>query len=529
MKTVELDKENNILLIRFKSPDRDEWLSLLTFVKTLSGRCFDNIRKLWTVPNIQSNLDQLKEFGFTANGESTTTPITCTIDLNEWKKIKIDKKLLPGLRSYQIDAMRFLKWRKGKALIGDEMGTGKTCMALSWAKLNNFKRPLLIIVPATIKLQWRREFRQWYSKSKSIEILYGQKPYELSKNKCYIINWDIITYWQKELKEIKFDYIIGDEIQYISNPKSLRSKAFKKIAKPIPNIVELSGTPIKSKPVQFYSALKLLNPEMFKNHWAYLNRYCEPKSNGFGMTFNGATNIEELHELVSSVMIRREKKDILKDLPAKIKVVVPLDGTNQSEYKTKSEEVGGLGSLNRDSFESLKYSAFESKKNAVIKWITDFIDSGQKLVVFAYHRMVVDYLFETFKKQAVRVYGGSSKKERDESITRFIDDKKVSLFIGNILAAGVGVDGLQKVCSNSCFVEFAKTPADHLQAEDRLHRLGQKDSVSAYYLIAPDTIDEELMETLDEGYKVLEGVLNGREMEEMDLLTMMLKKYKQEN
>ena len=525
MKLVKINEVDNILEIKFKSKIWEEFNEIKEFIKNIPNRLFDPSLKLWTVPNLKENRKLLRARGFEFEGHEKGVK-EIIVDTS-WKELKVNEKLLPERRPYQIDSMRFLQWRNGRALIADDMGTGKTCQALSWACLINIE-PILIVVPASVKLQWVREFRKWYSMSSRVELLYGQTPYSLSSKQNYIINWDILTYWQEELEKVNFKYIIGDEIQAISNSKSLRSKSFSKLAKSIPNLVALSGTPIKSKPAQFFPILKLLNPKVFGNQWQFLQRYCDPKNNGFGYTFNGATNLEELHQLVSQVMIRREKKDILKDLPAKQKIVVPLDRVELTNYNKdrKNADFSGSKLAIRETFDHLKTSAFEAKKLQVVKWIEDFISSGEKLVVFGFHRIVVEFLYETFKKQAVLVYGGIKKEDRQNHIDRFINDDSIKLFIGNILAAGAGIDGLQKVCSNSCFVEFAWTPADHNQAEDRLHRIGQTDSVNAYYLIAPGTVDEEIMEVLDNGAKVLESTLNGREIKEYDLLSELLKKYK---
>ena len=524
MKTVDIDQIANRYIIRFRFPKGDpQFQSTLTFVKSLPGREWQKNLYYWTVPILEENKKKLEDYGF-------TFPVDVQVEKSNWQDIRIDESKCPGLRDYQYDAIRFLINVRGRGLISDPMGSGKSCEVLSYAKYSD-KKQVLFVVPASIKLQWRAEFRKWLSKELDIEILAGQKTYPLSKGTSYIINWDILSYWSKELVKHPFDLIVGDEIQAIGNSSSKRSKAFKKVCKKIPEVIPLSGTPIRSRPSQFFNILNILNKGLFSNAWSFMQRYCDPKHNGFGWNFDGASNIEELHELVSTVMLRREKEDILKDLPAKTQIVIPLDDVELSDYLAMSKKLQstfrtGNKKEVQKSFDDLKWSAFESKKNAVVKWIEEFISTGEKLVVFAYHRSVVEYLSEVFEKQCVKIYGGISATQRKNAIEQFTGSDKIKLLFGNILAAGVGIDGLQGVCSNSATVELVWTPSDHMQAEDRLHRLGQKNPVNSYYLIAPGTVEEDIMKILDNKKQVIDGIISGKSIGEIDLLGDLLKEYK---
>lgn len=527
MKTVEVDNEKGLFIIRFKLFDSVEWTATKDLVKQLSGREFHPKGKYWTAPILKETEKILRAAEFEFLGEPPQ-PLS-EKNNDDWKKIEIDEEQVPNLRPYQYDALRFLSYRKGRGLIGDDMGTGKTVMALSWAKLEQIRKPILIVVPATIKLQWRREFRKWFSKMKNVNILYGKKSFKLSPTTSYIINWDILSDWIDELYKIDFELIIGDEIQAIGNPKSKRSKAFKILAKNIPQFVPLSGTPLRSCPAQFFPCLNLLSSDLFPNYWKYLHRYCDPKHNGFGFEFKGCTNGEELHNLVSKVMLRRTKKEVLHDLPDKVKVVVPLDDVNLATYLAledqMKDEFAIITNKNklRQMFDDLSHSAFEAKKQAVVKWIETFISTGEKLIVGAYHRKVVEFLSDVFSLQSVVIYGGVTGSAREKAIHNFINNNSVRILIGNILSAGIGIDGFQKVCSNSATVELSWSPKDHEQFEDRLHRSEQKDSVTSYYLIAPDTVEEDIVKLLDEKSKNIDKVIDGKEIGEIDLLGDLLR------
>jgi len=528
MKEATIDTENNIVNIKFKTSDSDDWHKTLDFIRDLPGRDFNPTTKIWTVPALEENIKALKENGFDLSGGTEKEVLADPRE--QYKDIDIPTELFPDLRPYQIECLRFLQWRKGRGLITDEMGTGKTVQALSYLKLHPEKRPVLIVVPASIKLQWKREFYKW-TDDKNIEILSGRKTDKIYTKTSYIINWDIIKDWKRELMLVPFQIVIADEFQAIGDPSTQRSKAFRKITKNIPEFIGLSGTPIRSRPAQFFSALSLVNPVSFANRIKFLHRYCDPKFNGFGWEYKGITHEEELHKLISQVMIRRTKKEVLKDLPDKIRTVIPLEIDN-SEYNEKLDQFQNtsfdtkLDQMNE--LKSLNYTAFDAKKDIAVKWIREFLESGEKLVVYAHHRAVVKFLKDEFNKESVKIDGSSSQIQRDDAVKRFQKDNTVRLLIGNIIAAGAGIDGLQNVCSNAAFLELIWNSTDHLQAEDRLHRFGQKDCVNIYYLIASGTIEEDMAKILDGKMKMFDAVVDGKKTDDQDLLLELMKKYKGE-
>lgn len=527
---------DGVMTIRWRSRNQFSWKMMLDQVKALEGRVYNTTEKHWNAPATPGNIQALKDCGWEVpDGEEVLAPE------EHYKDIELpefDTRAI--LRDYQLQALQFLKWRDGRGLIGLPMGAGKTAVTCTWLKINPEIRPALIVCPSSTKLQWKREWRRWVGDD-PISVLRGRTPYALEAGRSYIINWDILTSprdehgeavhaWKDALEAHGFKIIIGDEIQAIGNPKAKRTKAFKVLARDIPQFVGMSGTPIRSRPAQFYPILNLLNPRVFNNQWYYMHRYCDARRTPFGWTFNGASNLEELHRVVAPVLLRREKEDILKDLPEKNKIIVPMeleDGGRAYEDQLQVLETQECGTAldARAAIDQLKYSAFAVKKNAALQWIRDFIDGGEKLVVFAYHRSVVQFLRDAFPGQCVVVDGSTTGDARAANIEKFIQDPKIQLFIGNIIAAGVGIDGLQNVCSNAAFVEYPWAPSDVAQAEDRLHRIGQKSSVNIYYLVAPDTIEDEIIKALDAKTKVISKLIKGQEAQEQDLLGAMIEKY----
>ena len=413
---------------------------------------------------------------------------------------------------------------------------GKTVEALSWMVYAN-AYPALYVVNAPTKLQWQGAYRKWVGATKKhypdVDVLSGKKPYRLAKNKSYIINWDILADWQYELEQVGFRLLVGDEVQAIGNPDSQRAMAFKELSKVIPHCIGMSGTPAMSKPMQFWTLLSIVEPARFKNFYAFKNRYCDPQSNGYGTTYNGASHIEELHELLVNCMLRRTKSEVMKDLPPKVMEVVPLevDESALSAYYEEEQDVfsesTGKGDKEnaRAKVAHLLRSAYALKEKSMLLWIEDFLQSGKKLLLFAWYRSVVEVLYDSLKKwNPAMIYGGLSPNDRERARLKFIEDDTCKVMVANIQAGGVGIDGWQSCCDSVAFAEFAHTPTLHNQATDRLHRGGQNNTVTAYYLTSPGTIDDDALEVLDTRAKMMSSIMDGKEMASSDLLTELLER-----
>jgi SWI/SNF-related matrix-associated actin-dependent regulator 1 of chromatin subfamily A len=267
-------------------------------------------------------------------------------------------------------------------------------------------------------------------------------------------------------------------------------------------------------------------------------RYCDPIKTYFGWNFDGLSNAEELHSMISKFMIRRLKKDVLKQLPPKIRAVVPMNVTSAERVKYdqidkqfeqdiisgRKDKKAQLGHI-----AELKKGAFEAKKKAVIQWIKDYLElQEKKLIVFIYHHSTYDSLMNEFGKHAVGITGETPADKRQDIVDKFQNDENVWLFIGQIKASGVGLT-LTKARA-TCFVEFGMSFPQHCQAEDRVHRIGQEaDSVMAYYLILPNSIEESIMDNINRRGQNIEQVMNGKcekEFFESDWNESILKNYK---
>lgn len=275
--------------------------------------------------------------------------------------------------------------------------------------------------------------------------------------------------------------------------------------------------------------------------YGYGSKNCNLRNDGFGWKYDGATNTKELHELLKSVMIRRLKKDVLKDLPPKTRAFVPMELENRSEYVTAEQnfiefirEEKGRAAAEKAShaeylvkISTMKQLAAHGKLNNVISWIRDFLEVEDKLVVFAHHKAVITRLMEEFGDIAVKIDGSVTGEHRQTAVDRFQEDPEIKLFIGNLKAAGVGIT--LTAANNAAIIELPWSPGDLVQVEDRLHRIGQEENVTIHYLLAEDTVDEHIASILDKKAEVLKAVLDGKAVDEENLLTELINIYEPEN
>lgn len=519
------DKENGWLYLDWHGPDKNAWKTILESIKGLPFRRFDGPTKRWVVPSTRAMRDWLNAAGFT-NETVVKPPVKYQLPDRPLVPPLDKSRVVDGLFPFQVDFLRFSQGRARLCLF-DEQGTGKTIQALAWARYySNF--PLLIIVNAPTKVQWKHQFEKWIPYVK-VDILSGKTPYRLEAGKSYIINWDILTDWQENLVSHKFRAVVADEVQAVGDKSSKRTKAFMAVAKSAPRMLAMSGTPARSRPAQLWPLLNCINEHVFPNFYQFAEYFGGPKDTPWGRQYTGATHTKELHDLLVKIALRRTKAQVLQDLPDKTVDIVPMDIDSTAMDKYIAEEAGisaeDKGASLQAKLVSLARTAYAVKQASVKEWVKDYLSSGSKLVIFAWHRSVVEDLAEYLKDYNPAVlYGGIGEKAREESKGKFIKDETCRVMVANITSGGVGIDGLQDVCSACCFVECSMTPADHWQAEDRLHRTGQKSAVNVYYLIAPGTVDDDAVSLLDRKTKNLSKVIDGHAPAETQLLQSLMRR-----
>jgi superfamily II DNA or RNA helicase len=439
---------------------------------------------------------------------------------------------IPGLagtlRPFQVAGVRYMIDHHAGCLMADQMGTGKTIQTLAALEYRD-DYPALIVVPSSLRLNWQREARRWLP-HRSVGVLNGKKPQAGEADAdIAIINYDVLAQRCAGLRASfaqrgGLRAIVLDEAHSIKNEKAARSRAALALAEGVPTRYALTGTPVVNRPVELVSILSFLGRlGEFGGFWPFVTRYCaaHKKMAGKKMVwdFSGASNLTELHQkLQATCMVRRRKEDVLVDLPPKQRVLVPvaLDRAAATAYRDEAAKLVEWSQDYTDDqaaealtrIERLKQIAARGKLAAVQAWIAEFLESGEKLIVFASHVDIQEALCAAYP-DAAHILAADNVAARDAAVQRFQHDAATALVVCSLRAAGVGLT--LTAASDVAFHEFGWTPADHDQAEDRAHRIGQHDSVTAWYLYAEDTIEEWILRLIERKRRVVDQATDGRD------------------
>lgn len=416
------------------------------------------------------------------------------------------------------------------AILADEPGLGKTAQAIHIAKwvmssldgtriAKDYKT--LIICPASLKRNWKREIELWTKKDFTVSII----PEEPVKDSQFIIiNYDQLAKYEAKLLAREWNLIIFDEAHYIKSPTSARSKICAKLRGYYK--LALTGTPVLNRPKELIDMTWNLNPKMFqqggiagplKSPFPLYMRFCAGKKGYFGWDFSGSSNLGDLRKILEWWMVRREKKDVLQELPPKIKQIIelgvkpsilPLLQEEQKEFALQVKKIGLEKAILQASKSTSRQGVGLAKVEESIKVIKDILEEEQKVVVFAWHKEVIKQLFGALAEYGVvTATGDSTLEEREESIDAFQHNPETRIFLGNIQAAGVGIT--LTAASTAVFVEATYVPGEIDQAIDRCHRIGQRDSVRALFLVLQGSIDKDILEILIRKQKIIQKVLTG--------------------
>ena len=417
---------------------------------------------------------------------------------------------------HQKEAIQKLVENK-KFILADDMGLGKTTSTII-AALETGAKKVLIICPASLKINWQREIENYSQRTTS--IIEGKKWDDAD---FVIINYDIIKNFHDDKKKdvstivnSKFDLVIVDEAHYIQNSQAQRTKLINDIGKKVDRVWLLTGTPITSRPINYYNLLNLIDSPVAQNWMAFVKRYC----NGFQFqagrrkiwNVSGASNLEELRDRTAPLVLRRLKENVL-DLPEKIITPVYLR-LKSKEYEElmgeyydwydKSGEADSL-TLQFTKLTKVRQVIADEKTKATIELCENIIEQGKKVIVFTNFTKSLELILEHFGKKAVRLDGQMSQKERQLSVDRFQTEDDVMVFVGNIKAAGVGITltAAEAVVMN----DLSFLPSDHSQAEDRSYRYGQKNNVLVYYPIFDNTVEGIIYDILKKKKNIFETIM----------------------
>lgn len=445
------------------------------------------------------------------------------------------------LRQFQKEGVRMIYDFKGRALLADEQGLGKTLEALEWIRRTPRHRPVVIVTPSSLKYTWQKEASMHFGMRS--EVLEGRPRKSLGlSSKIIILNYDILQHWLKVLLKNQPTTVIFDECHYIKNPEAARTKAAQRLSANASSVVGLSGTPMTNQAIDLWSILSCIRPELFPSRLKFAWRYCKPKATPWGWQFNGAVKKKELNRILRErVLIRRLKKDVAKELPDKIHKVISFKLDSYQEYnKARTDFLGWLKKISPAKAKRAKRSqalvkigyllrlVAEIKLKWTIKWLEEFKEThpGKKLVGLTMHTSVIDALKKKFPNSIV-IDGRVKGKLRTESVRRFQTDKKIPFFFGNWKAAGVGIT--LTAAHHFASFDFPWTPGDLSQGLDRIHRIGQEKTVFIYFLMAMNTLEESQLTGLKKKGKVLSSILDGgRTAKDFDMLDTLLQEVMNE-
>lgn len=426
------------------------------------------------------------------------------------------------LYPFQEEGVQALMKRRHN-LLADEMGLGKTVQAIEYINRLKLNR-VLIICPASIKRNWAGKLNEWLTSKKVIQIIDKKTDFVSDLSEMVIINYDIIShsYMHQQLTSIKWDLLICDESHRLKNMDAKRTIAVlskQGLVRNTQRTLMMTGTPILNRPIELYPILKVLAPAViqpYADYYKFGKRYCDGYQDGFSFNVSGASNTVELNQkLRDNYMIRRCTHEVEVQLPKKRYEMVFIDSTPGVQTKLRTidnatrkdfkhqlleADAGGLATLRRETA--------EEKVKLHMEQIVGYVESTEKIVIFAYHRSVIEALekeLQRFNPKTIR--GGISQDARQRAITDFQRDASCKVFIGQIDAAGEGIDGLQEVCHNALFVEWSYVPGAIEQACKRLHRIGQTKPVLYRFLVWANSIEEHMMRVALDKVKVIREVL----------------------
>jgi SWI/SNF-related matrix-associated actin-dependent regulator 1 of chromatin subfamily A len=423
----------------------------------------------------------------------------------------------PGITlfPYQVEGIEFLVNTK-QAYLTDEMGLGKTIQVIGFTNLMTPNK-ILVICPASLKLNWVREFERFSTQNYTAQIIHSNATTPSRTAGLIVVSYDTLRNGVDKYMDLPFDLIVLDESHYIKNSDALRTRAVVQLQAPWK--IALTGTPILNRPAEIFATVNWLRPNLLGSHIAFLQRHCSehiynPYTGNMMESWRGAHHVEELRDkLYSTLMLRRRKVDVLPQLPDKTRQVIEVEGLSREasekhkrimeEFKQVGDLIEALQSKQLLSADFLHQLSLERHKTALEKvspcalYITELLESRDKIVVFAHHRDVIQTLQQYLVKKKIGVVtftGESSDNEKNQAVQSFQHNAEVQVFIGSIRAAGTGITLTR--ADIVLFLELDYTPAIMLQAEDRLHRIGQKNHVLVQYFVFKNGIDAMIVRML---------------------------------
>jgi SWI/SNF-related matrix-associated actin-dependent regulator 1 of chromatin subfamily A len=445
-------------------------------------------------------------------------------------------------------------FQRRSCLIGDEMGLGKTIQAIGIMNCMPLAQKILVICPASLKINWRRELQKWLVRERTIFIADSRLFPDIDG--IVIINYDVLKRHEERIKTTEWDLLVVDEAHLLKNKKAQRSRqvlgleATKKEREngmaDIPGIpatkkIFLTGTPIPNKPKEIWPLIHYLDPISWSSWWKFAGRFCgADQSNHWNS--DGESNMDELQRrLRETVLIRRLKKDVLKELPPKTRKIVEIQpdaraklalqdeldafedddttdlqvaielakaGDDKAAYTAMVNQMAGrLRRTGEDLFTLRKNTAIaKAQMPAVMDLLEEAVEESGKVIIFAHHKEVVRIIAQKFGAACTTIVGDDPLPERDMHASRFQKDPECRVIIGSFGAMGVGWT-LTAASHVICF-ELDWVPGNVSQAEDRAHRIGQTDNVLVEHYVLEGSLDADMARRITEKQEIIDQCLD---------------------
>ena len=550
--------------MRYWYRDHDWWYigfsydpALVASVKKFAGAGYNPQNREWYIPFSLVTVNPLKKW-LEENGFKegmNYVPSRRVIDYEEPEEVitaeeveqackEIGMKRIP--HPYQCEGVAYMI-NHGNCINGDDCGLGKTAQTIIIIELLG-AFPALIVTPASVKYNWKKEWAKWVPDRK-VGVIERKRKFDPAvwDSDVVIINYDVLGERNMEKPTAKFKELLKkywgacalDEIHFLKSEKALRTKMAKKITKRIEHVWGLTGTLTQNKPADLIQPFKIIRrfDDIFGDTLEFKFRYCNGKQTAYGFDDSGFSNLEELHELLRmGGYIRRNKRDVLEELPPLVEQTVDVPIVNLKEYRRAESDL--LAYLEKIDIEkannavnaphlvminTLKSLSVKGKLPFMQSYIKDWLEANEdeQLVVFGVHREPLQELAKYFKAPIIQ--GGVSADKKQQIVNEF-SQRKHRLLFANIQSAGTGTDGLQDNCSNLFYIELPDKSTDLEQTNSRLERMGQKNSINITYLLSPDTIDVEMRETVKDK-SLITGVVNRGQSENELLARKFLQKH----
>ena len=550
----------------------DEWIWLgfsydrvkVTSVKQVPGITWDAKTKAWRSPmtSVDEALDFCRRFDLSvppellAHADEVAERTSALIHASRATDADIEVAGLP-LLGYQRAGVQYALDAR-RCFIADDMGLGKTIQSIATVEAAG-AYPVAVICPPSLVLNWKAEYAKWLPE-KNVAVVTDRKSFpDKGTYDVVVLGWSNIAHWAEQVKG--HQALIADESHYAKSYDAQRTKAVVKVAKTVPAdglVLALTGTPVTNKPAEYAAQLEMLGRlKDFGGKMGFYRRYCAAFRDKWGhWHLEGNSNLDELNEkLRSTCYVRRVKEQVLLDLPPVVHAPMVISGASaaMTEYRKAeanivewlveraaqiAEELGvSVKSAKvraRMAAESnehlvrmsvLRRLAARAKMEAINEWVEQVVGEGRKVVIAAHHREIVDELSHRFG--GVRIQGGQDVAEVEEHKARFMKESCAAapVIVLSIQAAKTGhtLTSAQDVL----FVELPWNWADVEQTYSRCHRLGQEGSVTATYMLAAGTVDEEIYDMVQRKRSVVAAATDGGEVERIEMASLLVDRYLQ--